>query len=79
MTIHIYQAQLLHYLTESDIVARVERLATHDVDNTSHTKILGVDKGVTLQPVIAGVTVYPEYIADGALVVDDVTGCVVDY
>ena len=38
-----------------------------------------VEKNVTLLPVAAGVKVYPEYIANGALVVDDATGRVVDY
>ena len=70
MTIHIYQARLLHYLTESD---RTER-ATSD-----HSQTLTVEQDITLLPVIEGVQVYPEYIADGALVVDDVTGCIVEY
>ncbi|WP_394124126.1 guanine deaminase [Psychrobacter nivimaris] len=70
MTLHIYQARLLHYLTESD---RTER-ATSD-----HSQTLAVERDVTLLPVIEGVQVYPEYIADGALVVDDVTGRIVEY
>ena len=66
MTLHIYQAQLLHYLTEDDVAKRLPKMPI-------------VDKGVTLMPVVAGVNVYPEYIANGALVVDDVTGLIVDY
>lgn len=68
--LHIYQARLLHYLTESD---RTER-ATSD-----HSQTLTVEQDITLLPVIEGVQIYPEYIADGALVVDDVTGCIVEY
>lgn len=70
MTLHIYQARLLHYLTESD---RTER-TTSDYSQT-----LAVERDITLLPVIEGVRIYPEYIADGALVVDDVTGCIVEY
>jgi guanine deaminase len=70
MTLHIYQARLLHYLTESD---RTER-ATSD-----HSQTLAVERDITLLPVIESVRIYPEYIADGALVVDDVTGCIVEY
>ncbi len=70
MTLHIYQARLLHYLTESD---RTERTTS------DHSQTLAVERDVTLLPVIEGVQVYPEYIADGALVVDDVTGCIVEY
>ncbi|WP_352337807.1 guanine deaminase [Psychrobacter sp. 16-MNA-CIBAN-0192] len=66
MTLHIYQAQLLHYLTEDDVAKRLPKMPI-------------VDKGVTLMPVVAGVNVYPEYIANGALVVDDMTGLIVDY
>ncbi|WP_350558336.1 guanine deaminase [Psychrobacter sp. CAL346-MNA-CIBAN-0220] len=69
MTLHIYQAQLLHYLTEDDVKARAERSPTTTT----------VDKNITLIPVVAGVSVYPEYIADGALVVDDATGLIADY
>ncbi|MGO2278359.1 MULTISPECIES: guanine deaminase [unclassified Psychrobacter] len=70
MTIHIYQARLLHYLTESD---RAER--------TTFTRLQTptIEQNIGLLPVVEGVGVYPEYIADGALVVDDVTGCVVEY
>ncbi|WP_201547333.1 guanine deaminase [Psychrobacter sp. Pi2-1] len=70
MTIRIYQARLLHYLTESD---RTERTTS------DHSQTLAVERDITLLPVIEGVQVYPEYIADGALVVDDVTGCIVEY
>ncbi|WP_201618280.1 guanine deaminase [Psychrobacter urativorans] len=66
MTLHIYQAQLLHYLTEDDLAERL-------------SKTTMVDKNITLLPVNAGVSIYPEYIPDGALVVDDVTGLIVDY
>ncbi|MDO5770310.1 MAG: guanine deaminase [Psychrobacter sp.] len=38
-----------------------------------------IDKSINLLPVINGIKIYPEYIADGALVVDDVTGCIIDY
>ncbi|WP_201556220.1 guanine deaminase [Psychrobacter sp. 72-O-c] len=69
MTIHVYQAQLLHYLTEDDLKDRAERSPTTTT----------IDKSITLMPVVAGVSVYPEYIADGALVVDDATGLIVDY
>ncbi|MFP3353652.1 hypothetical protein R0K04_19975, partial [Pseudoalteromonas sp. SIMBA_153] len=64
--LHIYQARLLHYLTEND---RTERTTS------DHSQTLAVEQDITLLPVIEGVQVYPEYIADGALVVDDVTGC----
>ncbi|WP_298807734.1 guanine deaminase [uncultured Psychrobacter sp.] len=70
MTLHIYQARLLHYLTESD---RIERTTS------DHSQTLAVERDITLLPVIEGIQVYPEYIADGALVVDDVTGCIVEY
>ena len=70
MTLHIYQARLLHYLTESD---RTERTTSN------HSQTLAVERDITLLPVIEGIQVYPEYIADGALVVDDVTGCIVEY
>ncbi|MBP2281125.1 guanine deaminase [Psychrobacter sp. PL19] len=66
MTLHIYQAQLLHYLTEKDLADRSPKATT-------------VDKSITLLPVNTGVKVYPEYIVDGALVVDDATGLIVDY
>ena len=86
MTIHIYQAQLLHYLTEENLADRAKRahLDTNDLTNASLTNaerpsITVVDKNVTLLPVVASVKVYPEYIADGALVIDDATGRVVDY
>ncbi|WP_367106025.1 guanine deaminase [uncultured Psychrobacter sp.] len=86
MTLHIYQAQLLHYLTEDDVAKRSETVSntaatqseTATVDKTSIDKN-SVDKSAALMPVIAGVNVYPEYIADGALVVDDTTGLMVDY
>ncbi|WP_413519737.1 guanine deaminase [Psychrobacter glacincola] len=86
MTIHIYQAQLLHYLTEENLADRAKRahLDTDDSTNSSLTNaerpsITVVEKNVTLLPVVAGVKIYPEYIANCALVVDDATGCVVDY
>ena len=72
MTIHIYQAQLLHYLTEDDLNKRVS------LENSAQ-KTASVDKNTVLNPVIKGVTVHPEYIANGALVVDDMTGNIVDY
>ena len=78
MTLHIYQAHLLHYISEDDLAKRTAA-------ELSDTRIpeffvnLTVDKDTTLLPVIAGVRIYPEYIADGALVVDDVTRCVVEY
>ena len=76
MTLHIYQAQLLHYLSEDDLANRsnAEKESQNDLPKT-----LAVDKNTVLTPVINGVNVYPEYIADGALVVDDKTGLVVDY
>ncbi|WP_201566653.1 guanine deaminase [Psychrobacter sp. JCM 18900] len=70
MTLHIYQARLLHYLTESD---RTERTTSN------HSQTLAVERDITLLPVIEGIQVYSEYIVDGALVVDDVTGCIVEY
>ena len=81
MAIHIYQAQLLHYLTEENLAEREQR-ATLDATNLTNAErpnITVVDKNVTLLPVVAGVKIYPEYIANGALVVDDMTGRVVDY
>ncbi len=86
MTIHIYQAQVLHYLTEENLADRAKRahLDTADFTNANLTNvkrpsITVVEKNVTLLPVVAGVKVYPEYIANGALVIDDATGHVVDY
>lgn len=91
MTIHIYQAQLLHYLTEDNLADRAKRahldaadlnnadLINDNLTNVERPSITVVDKNVTLLPVVAGVKVYPEYIANGALVVDDATGRVVDY
>ncbi|MGM8908933.1 guanine deaminase [Psychrobacter sp. 1U1] len=84
MALHIYQAQLLHYLTEDDLNQRAERAHTENSHSTSSNypntaTVATVDKNITLLPVIAGMNVYPEYIANGALVVDDVTGHVVDY
>ncbi|MFZ2552964.1 MAG: guanine deaminase [Psychrobacter urativorans] len=70
MTLHIYQAQLLHYLTESDSNKRTE---------SAPMQTSGIDKHTILNPVIKGITVFAEYIADGALVIDDQTGLVVDY
>ena len=70
MTLHIYQAQLLHYLTENEVAQRTE---------SAPTQTSGIDKHTSLNPVIKGVNVFAEYIADGALVVDDKTGLVVDY
>ncbi|MDE4453789.1 guanine deaminase [Psychrobacter sp. DAB_AL62B] len=81
MTIHIYQAQLLHYLTEENLAERMQctNSDTTDLTNAERRDLTVVNKNITLLPVIAGVKVYPEYIANGALVVDDVTGRVVDY
>ncbi|MBH0096521.1 guanine deaminase [Psychrobacter sp. NZS113] len=81
MAIHIYQAQLLHYLTEDDLAIRSKELeaAAKDSDNVQYLNTIELDSSISLLPVIAGVNVYPEYIADGALVVDDATGLVVDY
>lgn len=82
MTIHIYQAQLLHYLTEDDFAKRVARSNSKTSkisEQSGHPDITVVEKNITLLPVIAGIKVYPEYIANGALVVDDATGLVVDY
>ncbi|WP_372843331.1 guanine deaminase [Psychrobacter sp.] len=86
MTIHIYQAQLLHYLTEENLATRAKRahletdaLTDAHLTNAERPSITVVDKNVTLLPVVAGVKVYPEYIANGALVVDDATGRVVGY
>ena len=81
MTLHIYQAQLLHYLTEDDLNQRAEREHAETPNSTSsnYPNTATIDKSITLLPVIAGVNIYPEYIADGALVVDDVAGYVVDY
>jgi guanine deaminase len=81
MAIHIYQAQLLHYLTEDDLAIRSKELeaAAKDSDNAQYLNTIELDSSISLLPVIADVNVYPEYIADGALVVDDATGLVVDY
>ncbi len=81
MALHIYQAQLLHYLTEYDLNQRAERAHAEKPNSTSsnYPNTATIDKSITLLPVIAGVNIYPEYIADGALVVDDVTGHIVDY
>ena len=81
MAIHIYQAQLLHYLTEDDLAIRSKELkaAAKDSDNAQYLNTIELDNSISLLPVSAGVNVYPEYIADGALVVDDATGLFVDY
>ena len=81
MALHIYQAQLLHYLTKDDLNQRTERSHAEKPNSTSsnYPNTATIDKSITLLPVIAGVNVYPEYIANGALVVDDVTGCIIDY
>ncbi len=80
MTIHIYQAQLLHYLTEDDVNFRSKHSNLDNISSQVSSQITsGIDKSVALNPVIKGVAIYPEYIADGALVVDDATGLVVDY
>lgn len=80
MTIHIYQAQLLHYITEEDLAKREKRANLGDgAAAAAHAEVTVVDKNVTLLPVVAGVKVHPEYIAEGALVVNDATGRVVDY
>ena len=81
MALHIYQAQLLHYLTEDDLNQRIERAHTGKPNSTAsnYSNPATIDKSITLLPVIAGLNVYPEYIANGALVVDDVTGCIIDY
>lgn len=83
MTIHIYQARLLHYLTEDNLAKREKSTNNSDTNtNDTHANdatLPVVDKNVILLPVIAGVNVYPEYIAEGALVVDDVSGRVLDY
>lgn len=75
MTIHIYQAQLLHYLTDKDVAAR----SSADAKNAHAQKTVIVDEHTALLPVVQGVHVYPEYIAVGALVVDDTTGRIIDY
>ena len=83
MTIHIYQARLLHYLTEDNLAKREKSTNSSDTStNDTHANdatLTVVDKNVILRPVIAGINVYPEYIAEGALVVDDVSGRVLDY
>ncbi len=83
MTIHIYQARLLHYLTEDNLAKREKSTNSSDTStNDTHANdatLPVVDKNVILRPVIAGINVYPEYIAEGALVVDDVSGRVLDY
>jgi len=78
MTLHIYQARLLHYLTESD---RTERTPSKiaNTNQPDHAQVSTIDHSTMLLPVIAGERIYPEYIADGALVVDDVTGRIVEY
>ena len=83
MTIHIYQARLLHYLTEDNLAKRDKSTNTSNTStNDTHANnatLPVVDKNVILRPVIVGINVYPEYIAEGALVVDDVSGRVLDY
>ncbi|HCN16836.1 MULTISPECIES: guanine deaminase [Psychrobacter] len=75
MTLHIYQARLLHYLTESDLTLRT----VPDGNAPDPLKTPTVITDTELLPVIESVRICPEYIADGALVVDDATGCIVDY
>ncbi|WP_394211035.1 guanine deaminase [Psychrobacter piscatorii] len=78
MTLHIYKARLLHYLTESD---RTERTPSKiaNTNQPDYAQVSTIDQSTTLLPVTAGERIYPEYIADGALVVDDVTGRIVEY
>lgn len=78
MTLHIYQARLLHYLSESD---RTERTPSKiaNANQPDYAQVSTIDQSTTLLPVTAGERIYPEYIADGALVVDDVTGRIVEY
>ena len=78
MTLHIYQAQLLHYLTDNDIEKRKTSIGTN-LPTSMSAKTATIDNSVTLQPVNTGVNVHPEYIADGALIVDDASGLIVDY
>ncbi|WP_169391744.1 MULTISPECIES: guanine deaminase [Psychrobacter] len=66
MTLHIYQAKLLHYLTENDLASRVGAPSS-------------INRNIELIPVVKGVRIFPEYIEDGALVVDDDSGLVVEY
>lgn len=82
MTLHIYQAQLLHYLTQAEIASSADlesQLDTKLEGQHSYTTTAIIDKSVILLPVNAGLQIYPEYIADGALVVDDASGKVVAY
>ncbi|MCD6251230.1 MAG: guanine deaminase [Psychrobacter sp.] len=75
MTLHIYQARLLHYLTESDLTLRT----VPDGNAPDPLEMPTVITDTELLSVIESVRICPEYIADGALVVDDATGCIVDY
>lgn len=75
MTIHVYQAQLLHYLTDKEVATRSSAAAQNAASNNTAT----IDLRATLTSVDKAVHVYPEYIADGALVVDDSTGRVIEY
>ena len=78
MTLHIYQARLLHYLTENDRKLRIDsNLSSSDM--SVQAKASTIDQNTSLLPVVDGGRIYPEYIVDGALVVDDMTGQVVDY
>ena len=78
MTIHIYQAQLLHYLTQDDLAKR-KAFELSDNRIPDFLATLTVDTSTTLLPINAGIRVYPEYISDGAIVVDDVTGLIAAY
>ena len=69
MTLHIYQAQLLHFISISTASP-----ATDEIKSSSY-----VIQDAAIRPVIAGIEVMPEYIAEGALVVDDVSGKIVEY
>ena len=59
MALHIYQAQLLHYLTENDLNQVAERARTEKSSSATdnHPNTATIDKNITLLPVIAGVNV----------------------
>ena len=61
MTLHIYQARLLHYLSESD---RTERTPSKiaNTNQPDHAQVSTIDQSTTLLPVTAGERIYPEYV-----------------
>ncbi|WP_296405167.1 guanine deaminase [Psychrobacter sp.] len=68
MTLHIYQARLLHYLVSDEAI-----------NNGCNSSPYCLQLQQPLMPVNHGDTIAPEYIPKGALVIDDKSGVIIDY